>query len=270
MQFIELTILSWALVTTAALLVGLSKAGFGAGAGILAVPLMTIGLGSATEMLPVLLPVLIIGDIFSIIHYTGEKDWKNLLMLIPGCLLGVGGGWLALSLLGDLDQLRVVGTSMTGDDLLQRAVGIICVGFVLLQFWRSYRRSRTPDRLEAFRPRLWHGIGLGGAAGLTSTLAHSAGPLVALYLLPQKLDKRIFVGTTVTYFFIGNLIKLIPFTAEGLFTSARLWTSAILAPAVIVGTFVGVFLNRKLDDRVFVLIIYVLAMGAGLKLLLGL
>jgi hypothetical protein len=269
MELLELSTLAWLAVGVSALLVGLSKAGFGAGAGILAVPLMTIGLGSAQEMLPVLLPVLIAGDIFSIIHYPGQKNWRNLAMLVPGCLVGVGLGWVALQWLGDLSQVQVAGSALTGEAMLQKFVGGICVLFVGIQVWRYFRQSRLTERPEPFRPKSWQGVGLGSAAGLTSTLAHSAGPLVALFLLPKKLDKRVFVGTMVTYFFFGNLVKLIPFTAQGMFTTPRMLTSLVLVPAVIVGTLIGVFLNRKIDDRVFVLIIYGVALVAGLKLLVG-
>ncbi|MCK4375720.1 MAG: sulfite exporter TauE/SafE family protein, partial [Candidatus Brocadiae bacterium] len=58
----ELTVWQWTGAAVAALLVGLSKAGFGAGAGLLAVPLMAAVLGPA-DMLPVMLLVLITGDI---------------------------------------------------------------------------------------------------------------------------------------------------------------------------------------------------------------
>ena len=44
-----------------AFLVGLTKAGFGAGATILAVPLMVVALGGSEEMLPIMLPVELLG-----------------------------------------------------------------------------------------------------------------------------------------------------------------------------------------------------------------
>ena len=153
--------------------------------------------------------------------------------------------------------------------MLQKFIGGICMLFVGIQIWRYFRESRLTERSEPFRPAPWQGVSLGSAAGLTSTLAHSAGPLVALFLLPQKMDKQVFVGTTVTYFFFGNLVKFIPFTAQGMFTTQRVLTSLVLVPAVIIGTLIGVFLNRKIDDRMFVLILYGVAFLAGLKLLIG-
>ncbi len=269
MELLQLSTFAWAAIGISALLVGLSKAGFGAGAGILAVPLMTIGLGSAQEMLPLLLPVLIAGDVFSLIHYQGQKNWRNLFMLMPGCVLGVGIGWFILRWLDNLDTLRLPGTVLTGEMMLQKMVGGICLLFIGIQLWRYFRSAQSADSTQPFRPAPWHGVGLGSAAGLTSTLAHSAGPIVALFLLPQKMEKEVFVGTTVTYFFFGNLIKLVPFTAQGLFTAPRLATSLVLVPAVILGTLIGVFLNRKLNDRVFTVIIYAVALIAGLKLLVG-
>ena len=261
MEFLELTTLGWAAILLSALLVGLTKAGFGSGAGILAVPLMTLGLGHASDMLAVMLPVLICGDIFSLIHYPKQKDWKNLAMLIPASAAGIAIGWGVLWIFGEL--------SGTGELLLRKLVGGVCVFFVGVQVWRYFREQRLTERPEPYKPKIWHGAGLGTTAGLTSTLAHAAGPLIALFLLPQKLDKKVFVGTSVTYFFFGNLFKVIPYGAQGMFPTPRLYTSLTLMPAVIAGTLIGVYLNRKISLRAFVLVIYTAAFLMGLKLVLS-
>jgi len=266
MELIQLSAPSWAALFVSALLVGLTKAGFGAGAGILSVPLMAVALGGSEYMLPVMLPVLICGDVFSIIHYPRRKDWRNLRMLIPGCIAGVGLGWAALAALKHIAASGGAKAGLSG--MLDRIVGAVCLLFLVIQLWRFFQEQRLAELPRAYRPKLWHGLGLGTLAGLTSTLSHAAGPLVALFLLPQKLDKRVFVGTAVTYFFFGNAVKIVPYALEGLFSVRSLCTSAVLLPVVVGGTFLGLALNRTLSGRTFSLVIYACTFATVLKLLL--
>ncbi len=259
MGIADLTLWQWAGAVTAALLVGLSKAGFGTGAGILAVPLMATVLGPA-DMLSVMLLVLITGDVFSLVHYVREHDRRNLMILVPGMLAGVAVGTLALGWFLALPDSRL---------WMERLVGVLSVGFVGVQFYRMAREHRLGEPGPAYRPRAWHGIGLGACAGVTSTLAHAGGPLIVLFMLPQKLDKRVFVGTVLKYFFVGNLVKLIPYTVQGLMNAQNALLGLLLLPAVAVGAVAGARLNRRFSDRAFRLLVYGLALALGLYLLSG-
>jgi len=261
MELLPLSWVQWMALVGSALLVGVTKAGFGAGAGIVSVPLMAIAVG-AEDMLPVMLPALICGDVFSIIHYPKQKEWRNLKMLVPSCVVGVGIGWVVLVLLGSATQAK---GSLTA--ILDPLVGGICLVFLAIQLWRYFWESRLTERPQPYRPRVWHGLVVGTVAGVTSTLSHASGPLIALFLLPQKLDKRVFVGTAVTYFFFGNAVKFIPYAFQGMFTMPRVWTSAVLLPVVVVGTLLGVLLNRKFSGRAFALVIYACTLVMVLKLL---
>ncbi len=93
--------------------------------------------------------------------------------------------------------------------------------------------------------------------------------MIVIFLLPQRLTKRTFVGTTIKYFFVGNLVKLIPYCTEGLMTGKNVGTSLVLVPCVAVGAALGVWLNRKFSDRAFRLVVYLLALAFGLFLLSG-
>lgn len=240
-------------------MVGVSKAGFGAGAGILAVPLMAVAIG-AENMLPVLLPVLICGDIFALLHYTHKKDrsWRNLSILIPSCLAGIALGMLVLEWFIQLAH---------SETILNRTVGVICIVFSSMQAYNYVRRKNGRQADKNYKPAVWHGAGMGCIAGITSTLAHSAGPLIALFILPQRLPRRMFVGTCVFYFFIGNIIKLIPYTYAGLFSSTTLTTSFLLFPCAIVGTVIGSQLNKNINDFYFNLAVYTVTFASGVYLL---
>jgi len=270
MSPLPLTILGWMAAAFAATIIGMSKAGFGTGAGIFAVPLLTLATGSAQHMLAVMLPVLICGDVFSIIHYRGKKNWRLLSMLIGGCIIGVGAAWAILHSLGDLNELSIGNGSITGDILLEKIVGGICTLFVTAQMWRFWKDKRKLNgkgKDTPYTPKPIHGIGVGTAAGLTSTLSHSAGPIINLFMLPQKLNKSVFVGTVVTYFLFGNMIKLIPFTIEKMFTPQRLVTAFILFPFAAGGTLLGLYLNKRIKSEHFMWGLYAITFFLGLKLL---
>ena len=252
-----LTVMQWAGLVLSAMLIGLSKAGFGGGAALLAVPLMTYVLGPA-KMLYVMLMVLITGDILAVLFYPRDSDRRNLAMLIPGLVLGVVLGYLALRwFLARPDS----GTWM------KRLIGALSVLFVLVQAARMLHGLHKGVRAQPYRPRYWHGICVSTCAGFTSTLANAGGPLLTIFLLPQDLEKRVFVGTTIIYFMVGNLVKLVPYTLSGLMTRPNMLLSMLLVPAVLVGTLTGVYLNDKFSDRSFRLIIYGLAFLMGIYFL---
>ena len=145
-MFLSLEWYQWLTAGVAALLIGLTKAGFGSGAGILAVPLMVLALG-ADDMLPVLLPILVCGDIFSITRHPGKTDKRNVLLLIPGCAVGVGIGWLVLAWLQSKAASGNTPYSGTAvESFLNPLIGGLCMVFVCIQVWRYFRESRLTAR----------------------------------------------------------------------------------------------------------------------------
>ncbi|MHC5055153.1 MAG: sulfite exporter TauE/SafE family protein [Planctomycetota bacterium] len=285
---VELSAAKIAALVVSALIVGISKAGFGSGVGMMAVPLMAVAIGS-DRMLGVLLPVLIVGDVFSIIHYIRARDGRNLLVLLAGCAGGIACGALVLGWFRGLPD---------GARLLDGSVGGLCILFVAAQTWLLVRRVRAevertpaaevegsvpaaaadpsgtaadPTTPLPYRPAAWHGVLAGLAAGLTSTLAHAAGPVVAIFLLAQRMDKRVFVGTSAWFFLGCNLMKVPVFLAgeRPIISVDTLSYLPYLAPLVIIGTFLGVWMNRRIPAWAFSAVVYVLVFLTGAKLVWG-
>ena len=78
-------------------LVGLSKAGFGGGLGILTTPLAVIAFNRLHKepvfAIGVVLPLLCAADLFSIYYYRGKARRQNLKYLLPGVVVGtIRGG----------------------------------------------------------------------------------------------------------------------------------------------------------------------------------
>ena len=242
-----------------AILFSLAKAGFGGSAGMLAVPVMIFACGGRVRLAAgILLPILIAADYVAAIGWWGKWNARAVWMLLPGTVLGVAIGWGIVHWLGRLDG---PGGSARADAWLKLGVGAIALGFVALQAARTVR-----GRPLAFRGAFWSASLAGTAAGTTSTIAHAAGPIVAMYLLPQRMPKGKYVASTALFFWIANQVKLVPYFAEGMVNLDTLGAGVVLLPAIALGAVLGIYLHRKVSERPFTAIVYVLLALAGISL----
>jgi uncharacterized protein len=235
------------------LFIGLSKAGFGGGLGMLTTPLCVLAFGAGGRepgfAIGTLLPLLCAGDAFSLYHYWGRWQRRNLAYLLPGVVVGVVIGVQLIDRFSNR-QLNVV-------------IGALAVLFVLFQL----TKERIFAAEGAFQPNHLLGIPSGLGAGITSTFAHGAGPVVSLFLIPQRMPKEIYVGTTVLVFTWINWIKMPFFVAKGIITHETLLTGLRYLPLVPVGVWLGVWLNRKIPEKTFLRLVYVMTFLTGLQLL---
>lgn len=242
----------WILAAIAVTAVGIGKTGFGGGLGALATPLMALSIPVASAA-AIMLPLLVISDLFAVYHYRSMFHKRNLILMLPGAMLGIAAGAFCF--------WNFIGN----ERILQILVGGISVIFVAVQYVKALIfkivERRHPTKLEGFLA--------GAASGFTSTLAHAGGPPVTIFLLPQKMPKELFVGTTVIFFTITNLIKLVPYYFLGLLNIGHLTTILILAPVSLIGVKLGINLNRIFPEVWFNRLIYTLLLLTGVQLLIG-
>jgi uncharacterized membrane protein YfcA len=100
-------------------------------------------------------------------------------------------------------------------------------------------------------------LAIGTTAGFVSTLSHGAGPIVTLYLLQERLDKRVLVGTLLLFFLLVNLAKLPTFIALGWINASTLRDSLWTIPLLPIGTLAGAWLHRRVAEKPFILVMYV-------------
>jgi uncharacterized membrane protein YfcA len=86
-------------------------------------------------------------------------------------------------------------------------------------------------------------------------------------MLPQRLDKFTLVGTTVIFFAILNLMKIVPYFALGQFSPRNFATSVVLLPLAVCSNFLGIWLVRKTPTEQFYQIAYVLMLLIAVALL---
>lgn len=235
----------WAVAVMSVLITGVSKGGFG-GLALLAVPLMALVI-SPVQAAGIMLPILIVMDWVSVWSYRKHWDKRILWLTLPGAVAGIAAGGL---LAGFVD-----------DQFVRVCVGIIAVGFPLYVFFKPKGQASLA---KSSRPL---GVIAGGVAGFTSFIAHAGGPPFQAYAIPQGLEKRTYAGTSVMFFFVVNMVKVVPYAMLGQFDGANVTISLILIPLAPVGVLLGVWLVKRIDQQVFFRIIYGLIFSVGLKLL---
>jgi uncharacterized protein len=230
----------------AMIIIGISKGGFGGSLGMLGVPLITLFI-SPVQAAAILLPILCLMDIFGLIAYRRGADWKNLWCLLPGALFGITVGALLFQYLND--------------DIIRLIIGLMAVVFTL-NHWLKPKLDTPPHGASIIKGSLW-----GSLSGFTSFVAHAGGPPLQFYMLPQKINKTLFVGTSVWFFFAVNYIKLIPYAYLGQFSAENLGTSLLLLPLAPIGIWCGVKAHDKVPEQLFYKIAYAALFIVGLKLL---
>ncbi len=242
----------WIYAVIAITLLGISKAGFGAGAAVLGTPLLSVAI-PVIDAAALLLPLLIICDIFSVLHYRDRFDRQSLKRLLPGAITGIALGAFFFGFFRENQQI------------LKTGIGILAVTFVLYQVFKNVLQGIYISH----KPAVMEGAVLGCISGFTSTLAHAGGPPVMMYLLPQKFPRDLFVGTSVVFFATINVIKLIPYHYLGLLKVGNLVTILILSPLTYVGVILGIYLNKRFNDVWFNRVIYTLLFITGVQLIIG-
>lgn len=234
------------------LLIGISKAGFGGGLGVLTTPLCALAfqkLGKPPAFaLGFVLPLLIAGDSFSLWRFWKKWDAANLRYLLPGVVVGV------LASVGLIDRFS--------PRQLNIAIGIVAMGFVLFQLVKE----KVFAAEGVFAPNHKIGQPIGVLAGVTSTFANAAGPVIALFLLPQQLSKSVFVATNILVFFWVNWIKVFVFLPKKIITGETLLAGLPYLPLIPAGVLAGIWLNNKIPERHFRAVVYTLTFLTGLKL----
>lgn len=231
---------------TAVIILGLAKGGFN-GLGLMAVPVLALVI-SPVQAAAILLPVMLVQDVVSVWAYRKDFDTRNLAIMLPGSLIGIGVGWyMAASI---------------SEHVVRLMVGLIAVGFVAYHYGRQLL-NLTPKSSQGTAA----GIFWGGVSGYTSFVAHAGSPPFQVYMMPQRLPPQLFAGTTTMFFAVTNFIKAISYFSLGQFTTDNLQTSAILMPVAIAATFAGVWLVRRFDKEKFYTLVYAMTFLIGCKLI---
>lgn len=251
--------LAW--IALSLFLLGMSKGGFPVGS--IAMPILVLmwptQTGAARAAVGFLLPMLCLMDVVATTLYRKHIQWSRIWRMIPGSILGVG---IAAALFIS-DQHALIQVT---DGALRVAIGILGLIFVAWhvankQIRRTLTKTHTPG---------WAACSCyGTTAGITSSLAHAAAPIMQMVLLPQKLPKLQFAATMTAYFLLLNLIKMVPFTLMGRIQIPNLLLGLLLLPILPAGVLSGFLLVRVTQEKHYATLIYAALAVASFFLILN-
>ena len=229
-----------------AILIGINKTGV-PGLGMIPV-LLLADTFDPRESTGLQLMMLGMADIMAVIYYRRQGDWKIVLRLLPWALGGILAGSIAVRFISDQAMKPVLAWTI--------------LGMVLFSYVAKY--IKNADKL----PEHWgFSAFFGMLAGFTTHVANAAGPVMAIYLLSMKLEKKAYIGSAAWYFLILNWIKIPIFAYEGRITASSVRADLSMIPLLVVGAALGILLLNKLPQKRFEQIVQALAALGALKMI---
>ncbi len=240
----DLSIQQWIIILGSGMLIGMSKAGV-PGVSMVVIPLMAMLFGGK-QSTGIILPMLIIADVFGVSYYHRHAEWKHVLRALPWAVLGV---LIAL----------IIGNYIDDTTFKQLIAIVIFVSLVLLVFKdRKKQSASTPDSW-------WFAALMGLGGGFATMIGNAAGPIFAIYLLAIRLPKNSFIGTAAWFFFIINLFK---FPLHVFVWKTISWETlslnAIAIPAIAIGAFLGFWIVKHIPNHTYRWIVIVITFLSAL------
>jgi uncharacterized protein len=231
----------------AVMLVGLGKGGF-SGLGTLATPVIALAIDPVRGA-AILLPILIVQDAVGVAVFRRSFDKDILAVMIPAGIVGIVIGYVFAVSVSERAVLATVG-----------------ITFILFAVQQLTGRQGHALLASPTSPR-WVGALFGVATGFASQIAHAGAPPFQMWVLPRRLSRDVFVGTSSILFATLNWAKVPAYIALGQFDRANLTVSLTLMPVAIAASLGGVWLVRRVRVERFYTILYSLMALTGVKLL---
>lgn len=244
----DFNFLQWMLLLVCGMFVGMSKVGV-PGVSMIVVPTLAIIFGGKAST-GILLPMLMMADIFGVSYYHRHAEWKYLLKLLPWAFAGIGIAlWVG---------------EVVNDEWFKNIIAILVFVCIALMLWKDRQKNSN-----LFPDTWWFAASMGVLGGFATMIGNVAGPIFAIYLLAMHLPKNSFIGTGAWFFLIVNFSK---FPLHVLVWKTISWNTLLLdvmlLPGIAAGAFLGFWLVKKISEKYYrAAVIVVTALSAFLLLI---
>lgn len=246
-SFFDLSAFQWLLIIITAFLVGLTRTGI-TGIVMLAIPLLAAEFGGK-ESTGVLLPLLVLGDIFAVLYYRKHAEWGVIKKLLPWTLAGLVLGIIVGNYINDRQFKSLIAV-----------IVIICLAILLF--------TERKDNKASIPQSQWLSALAGVATGFSSMIGNAAGPIFSVFLLSKGFKKYNFMGTSGWFFLIINLAKVpIQVFVWQNITAKSFLTAVLMLPAIALGAFMGAAIIKKVNEKFFHYFIILLTAISAIRLL---
>ena len=248
MSALDFTTVQWFLLVLCAVFVGMSKVGV-PGVSMIVVPILAIIFGGKSST-GILLPMLMMADIFGVSYYHRHAEWKYLWKMLPWAFVGIGIAlWVG---------------EVVNDEWFKNIIAIVVFVCIGLMIWKDRQKGSN-----LFPDTWWFAASMGVLGGFATMIGNVAGPIFAIYLLAMHLPKNRFIGTGAWFFLIVNFSKfpLHIFVWKTIHWKT-LMLDGLMLPGIALGAFLGIWLVKKIPDKTYrSFVIIVTALSAILLLI---
>lgn len=233
------------IVTLVAAGAGLIQALTGFGSALVSMALLPplLGLLTAAPLVALMAGTIEIG---LLLRYRSALRFANVKLLSAAMIVGIPVGVVGLRAVPERLALAVLG--------------------VVLCSYSAY--ALISPRLPELRPRIWAPL-LGLLAGALGGAYNTSGPPLVIYGHSQRWSPEEFKGNLQGLFLVIDVVVVLSHLAAGNFAARVLSSYAWAAPGLLVGTLLGLILERRLDAALFRRLVLIVLFVMGVRLLVG-
>ena len=236
--------IEWVLLAIVALFAATLAAVSGFGGAAVLLPAL-VAIFGIREAIPILTVAQLIGNGARVWFNRRELNWSVIGWFTIGAVpLGLLGGYLF---------------AVAPLSALTRLLGAFLLLTVLWRHVGSWKASRLP--LQSF-------IAIGAGATFLSALLGSVGPIMAPFFLAFGLVKGAYIGTEAMATVVMHVTKIVAYRQASILKISAVGIGLALGPIMVLGSFVGKKVVDRLSERIFVLIIEIVLITAGLSFLI--
>ena len=246
-QMLDLNWMQWIATIIVAFLIGFSKTGIG-GVMMLAIPILA-GTFGGKDSTGIMLPMLLVGDVFAIWYYHRSAEWKNVVTPLPWALIGLALGAAVGSYINDSTFIMLIGI-----------IVLLCLGILIYTEIKG-QNFVVPNNA-------WFYVSIGILSGFASMIGNAAGPIFSVYLLALGFKKNNFMGISAWFFFIINFIKvpLQAFVWHNIGLKSIVIT-VFMIPVITIGAVLGAYILKKINEKIFRYLVIGMTAIAAVRLL---
>ncbi len=216
-------------------------AGFGGAAVLLPMLVLVFGV---REAIPILTVAQLIGN--------ASRVWFNRHELVWKVVLWFALGGVPMAILGGMLFARAPLVALT------RVLGAFLILIVVVR--HMPRRTRWHPSLQSFAI-------IGAVSSFLSALLGSVGPLMAPFFLAYGLVKGAYIGTEALSTVVMHVAKLIAYKESAILPVHALLAGLALGPIMVGGSFAGKKIVDRISERIFIVIIELTLLVAGIQFL---
>lgn len=228
---LEISAFDWSIIVVCGMLIGMSKVGV-PGVSMIVVPALAFIFGAKAST-GVLLPILMMADLFGVAYYRRHANWGHLLKVLPWAVVGL---MLALWI-----------GKIVNDVQFKNLIAILVFLSIGLMLWQDKRKG-----IQLFPDKWWFAASMGILGGFATMIGNVAGPVFAIYLLAMHLPKNSFIGTGAWFFMIINFAKFpLQLLVWHNISTQTLIIDLMTLPAIALGAFVGIRLVKIIPEHTY-------------------